>query len=256
MENAEAPAARRACALERLVTQRLVSREDRFRDDVAAALRAWTRSPSLPVVSILIWAGPVLLPSTGAMAVSGLLLLLITAGWAGTERVWYAQCFQGIRLSPADIASYTWGYVWRYVRLGFLLLLPFGIAIAVTSHASNLTRVLVITIPVILIDFGLTFVTPALALSTYRVREALPVGIRMIRAEWPRSAWYVFLPPLAIFAAAHATRAFVGPVPVFAASAVAALVASICRGATVAFYLRHGPVPDDEPGPMAAGFSA
>jgi hypothetical protein len=71
----------------------------------------------------------------------------------------------------------------------------------------------------------------------------------MIRAEWPRSAWYVFVPPLAIFAAAHATRAFVGPVPVFLASAVAALVASVFRGATVAFFLRHRPIEAEEPEP-------
>ena len=48
------------------------------------------------------------------------------------------------------------------------------------------------------LDVALTFVTPALAFRTRRVGEAVSLGLRMIRSDWPSCAAYVLAPPLAL----------------------------------------------------------
>ena len=87
-------------------------------------------------------------------------------------------------------------------------------------------------------DFALTFVTPALAFTTRSVWKALGIGLRMIRQTWPRSGLYVLCPPLAVN--------FVNVVfPMhqiglrLSVAAVATLLGLIAKGATAAFYVRE-----------------
>lgn len=96
-------------------------------------------------------------------------------------------------------------------------------------------------------DVSLTFVTPALAFSTRRVRRALAIGLRMIRSEWPVSAWYVLVPPLAaVLIVQILTRTSDVPVGIqLLTSAFATLLNLWFKGATAAFYLRRHDVGDD-----------
>lgn len=96
----------------------------------------------------------------------------------------------------------------------------------------------------------LTFVKPALAYSTARVRTALREGVGMIGAHWPASALYVFVPPLA--AVLFSRLAPLGLVPpglgvwgTLTRVAIGALIRLWFNGATAAFYLRVHEVGDD-----------
>src|SRR6266436_2100774 len=51
---------------------------------------------------------------------------------------------------------------------------------------------------VVPMDFALTFVTPALAYTTRSAARGRGIGFAMIRQTWPRCAFYVLCPPLAV----------------------------------------------------------
>ncbi|MFN2543530.1 MAG: hypothetical protein ABR600_03015, partial [Actinomycetota bacterium] len=141
-------------------------------------------------------------------------------------------------------------FIWRYLKLGLLVLAVFMPLLTVFVRDGRARPsgfgVLVLTGTAMGVDFLLTFVTPALAFSTYKVTEALRIGIGMIRSKWPRSGWYVVAPPLALFGLARGLRSFDFNLLVsITATIVVGLVASAARGATVAFYSRVHDVDDD-----------
>jgi hypothetical protein len=114
------------------------------------------------------------------------------------------------------------------------------------AHLLSGAGVWIFAVVAMLVDFALTFVTPALAYSTRRVREALRMGLRMIREQWPRSSAYVIVAPLAVQLMYRVVR----PTQVRAALAVPVAVASgviglAFKGAIARFYLRHHDVGDD-----------
>jgi hypothetical protein len=103
----------------------------------------------------------------------------------------------------------------------------------------------------LVIDFGLTFVVPALAFETDSATNALRSGIEMLRRTWPSSLWYALAPGLAISFASllvstHALGGWGRPV----LWGICGMVAFALRGAVVPFYLRHHP----DVGPDGAAF--
>ena len=95
------------------------------------------------------------------------------------------------------------------------------------------------TIAVVLgIDFGLTFVTSALAYTTRSVFRALDIGLAMIGRTWPRSALYVLCPPLAVN-----ILSWIFPVGGLGVQLpityLVTVVALIAKDAIAAFYLRE-----------------
>lgn len=106
--------------------------------------------------------------------------------------------------------------------------------------------VVVTTLITLLVDFTLTFVTQALAFSTRRVRTAFRIGLRMLRDQWPRSAWYATVPPLAVIILLRVFQPEALGEPAQTSLGVAATLLNVWfKGATAAFYLRQIPVGDD-----------
>src|SRR5207247_4816276 len=107
------------------------------------------------------------------------------------------------------------------------------------------------TYPLIaLADVLATFVVPALAFSVRRVREAIPLGLRTLRSEWPACAWYAIAPPiLALVLSYDLLRRVMGETAARGITlAIGSLVALMLKGAVALFYLRRHP----EVGPNGA----
>lgn len=99
---------------------------------------------------------------------------------------------------------------------------------------------LAVSIPLIAIEALLTFVFPALALSTSSVMEAWRIGLRLLRENWPRDLWYALAPAVTL----QSAYAFISPardsnIAVNAVVGVAlALVALWFRATIVTEYVR------------------
>jgi hypothetical protein len=216
---------------------------DSFRSDLLAAIRVWGRHPLLPLLSTPIWAFP--LPDTPAFAWLALPLAILAAGWVGTERIWYLRAFRGQRIKPSEVWRFIWAFFWRFAKLGLLvsvLLAP----ILLISYKDPSLFLLLLTILSVPVDIALTFVTPALAYTTNKVFAAVPLGLRMVGTEWPRSAWYVLFPPLVILTLSRlvATTELHGPRG-WALGVATSLLYLAFKGATAAFYLRRHEVDEN-----------
>lgn len=78
------------------------------------------------------------------------------------------------------------------------------------------------------------------------VGRALKIGIGMLRAGWPGTAWYALVPPLAFVALTYLRPPEAGMAGGWLAlSAIATLLNLLAKGATAAFYLREHQVDDD-----------
>jgi hypothetical protein len=88
------------------------------------------------------------------------------------------------------------------------------------------------------LDLALTFVTSALVFTTRSARQALRIGLAMIRQTWPRSGLYLLCPPLALnmLNSIYPTEILVVNVVTTAGLGLLALLA---KGAIAAFYLRE-----------------
>ena len=215
------------------------TRSDGFLRDFIAAVGAWGKQPALPLISVLVWAGPGFIPDETALLVVELLILLFSAGWAGTERIWYLRAFRGVGIRPTEAWNLTWSFVGRFVRLGLLVFLALMPALVIGYWNTSL-MLLAIAILGVPIDTALTFVLPALSYSTNSVGAALRIGLRMIRTEWPASAVYVLLPPLAMLAAVRVLPASkVGVAGRIGITVATTLLYIAFKGATAAFYLRR-----------------
>lgn len=230
--------------------------EPSFGDDLRLALAAWRRFPWLPAVTVGL-AAIGQLPEEPAFLALVFVPLIVTVGWVGTERICYLRAFRGKQIRVGELWRLTRAYLGRYSVLGMvaatpLIALLIGVSIAdvLTESPSErwLGGFLVAMYGVFaLVDFALTFVTPALAFSTRKVRRALAIGLGMIRSEWPSSAWYVLVPPLAAVVVAQIlTRTSDVAIGVqLVISAIATLLNLWFKGATAAFYLRRHDVGDD-----------
>lgn len=219
-----------------------------FRDDLRASLRAWRVAPLLPLISIVLFA-PSNLPEPWTAL--GVPFLLFALGWFGTERIWYLRIYRNEPISGGELLRFTRAFFGRFFRLALLAAIvwspfvfwAFGAAVGDPDRAegglSGPAEWVVPAVLTMVVDFVLTFVTPALAFSTRQVGEALRLGVRMLRDHWPRTAWYALVPPLALVLLA---RVF-DPSPTVAGrlaiSAATTLLYVWFKGATAAFYLRR-----------------
>ncbi|TML01994.1 MAG: hypothetical protein E6G40_01555, partial [Actinobacteria bacterium] len=174
-----------------------------FLADVRSTVHVLVERPLLPLVSLIVWTVPVLLPP--ALGLVAAPIWVFAVGYPGTERLWLLR---GLRRQPFTFDQAfrrTWGYFGRFFRLELFIATPVAVGAGVGWLVSRtfLGLYLGLTAVAILLDFALTFVTPALAFSTRRAKEALAMGLRMIPSEWPRAALYVLVPPLAILLVAH-----------------------------------------------------
>jgi hypothetical protein len=220
-----------------------------FKSDLWASLRAWRTAPLMPIISVALFM-PSYIPEPWWWL--GLPALLFAVGWFGSERMWYLRIYRNEAIAPQELWRITWAFFWRFLRLGILAAIVWSPVIILwyrnTSNDRNnadeafSTPAVFVTSAVltVVVDFGLTFVTPALTYSTKRVREALRLGLRMLRNYWPQTAWYALVPPLAAMMmfrlAAPPTLSTPWQI-VF--SAAGTLLNLWFKGATAAFYLRR-----------------
>jgi hypothetical protein len=208
-----------------------------FVADCRTAVAAWRSAPALPILAV---AHQVLLTALGRLSLLQLLLMTSTIGWPGVERAWYQRLYtEQIGIRTAEIPRLLRGYFKRFFKLGVwvcaMMIVPILVLAAVARDSSVGSRIGFIVIA-IAVDVGLTFVTPALAVTTASDREATRIGGAMLRATWPACALYALVPPIAVylfFLGLHDTPSRV------AGSAVAALFGLMCKGATLRFYNRR-----------------
>ncbi len=225
--------------------------------DLRLSGRAWRTSPWLPVITVVVSvAGTVGYSnqSDSVVTVASLLFAFLSAGFYGTQRVWYLRVFRGLGISPSEVWSFSWSFLGRYLMLGLLItvaLVPlflanFWINGRRTALGGYWYAELVGTS--VLFDLLLTFVTAELAFRTRSATQALHSGIRMIRRTWPAAAYYVLVPPLAIQVLVYQLAGIGGTslVGICVAGAIAALISLLLKGAIAAFYLRQVPGISDD----------
>jgi len=241
------------------VPDRIPASQAAFLDDVGRVLRAWRAAPLLPAVTVGV--GVVqLLSAVESPAVAGpaALVALLLIGWPCAERLWLLRLWTGRRLTAGEAARATLRCFGRMLVFALVvglvllvLLVPLGVVLASRADLSeDGTLTFAGGEPAWLGPYlfavtvagyaALTFVTPALAYSSRRVRDALRIGLRLLRVSWPRTLAYVLLPALVAAAGGALSYRGLDGVAVVATVAAAALLA-LGRGATAAYYLRNVP---------------
>jgi hypothetical protein len=212
-----------------------------FLDDLGKAVLLWRRAPLMPIISVLLFSA-LGIPSDGPWIVAGLTLEIATVGWIGVERIWYLRLARGNSLAAGEVWPLWKALFGRYARLGLAVSLTF-VPVIILLVMSNVVLVRVAGgVWGLVFDLALTFVTPALAFTTRRVRTAARIGLRMVHDEWPSCAWYVLAPPLLVTLLSQTVlRAYAGTALGFGAGACGTLFTLACKGATAAFYLRKRP---------------
>ncbi len=247
----------------------------RFRQDLTWALSVCRTHPMLPVLSLVVGLVPLLSSaganrsvqdgvvtsapaSAGHQALSALVGLTVIAlvGWPGTQRLWFLRAATGRTIGAGEVLRLTFRYFGRFAVLGLTLAalaLPlFIVAVvyyaahthlladgSVTTPAPGGWILIVGAVATVAVDVAFTFVTPAIVFTSHRVRDALRVGFRLLKATWPAAAPYALIPPLA----AVAVSLYSGLRPAVSIPLVAAstLVNLVVKGATAAYYLRVMP---------------
>lgn len=205
-----------------------------FWRDLVKAAHAWTMAPALPLASVLVMlpletdsviAPPLRAAYPGvpwsAFAVFiEVPFLLFGFGWLGTQRIWYLRIFRGANLAAREAWELSWKFLGRYFVLGVLVGFPIfalylGVLLwqirgaAATGSAPHVVFPIWLLIAFLaywfVVDLVLTFVAPALAYTTARVRESWAIGQRMLRRTWPHCAVYALLPPLTLLALGRLT---------------------------------------------------
>jgi hypothetical protein len=226
--------------------------EPSFWSDLLTSAAAWVKFPWLPVVSITLTVAADL--SDGPWWPVSFLSLFVTAGWIGTERICYLRAFRERGITRDELRRMTLSFIPRFAILGMAvapLIIPAVIVFAATAPTDGATDVAGFLLYANAVGFVLgvtcTFIMPALAFTTRRVRTAVRIGLRMIRTEWPTCWAYVLLPPLIGLAIVRS----VGPwaeadlIPRLFALTGAPLLNLWFKGATAAFSLRRWETGDD-----------
>jgi hypothetical protein len=231
-----------------------------FVTDFVWAARAVFSQPSVALVSIALWCFPTvfarLAPRSNVMALVYLVAVLFMLGWDGIERIFFLAHRDGKKVTLAQLLASVPFFLGRFLRLASLLgMVVFPLvwimfvladrshpaATQAAQHAVHHIELATLAVP---IDIALTFVTSALVFTTRSARQALRIGLGMIRQTWPRSGLYVLCPPLALN-----MLNVIYPTNILAVSLVTtsglALLALLAKGSTAAFYLREHPVSPD-----------
>lgn len=230
-----------------------------FLDDVGRALRAWRQAPLLPVVTVAV-ALVYLASGSGRPGVAGpaALLALLLVGWPGAERLWYLRVWTGRDLTLGEAWRASLACFGRFFVLALvvglaagLLLVPAAIVLLSRVELSDGAATLPGGVPpwvalytalVFVAGYAvLTFVTPALVYSSRRIRDAVPLGLRLLQVSWPHTAAYVLVPAL-VTGAASLPGSYRGlDATAVAVTLASTLVVALSRGATAAYYLRVVP---------------
>src|SRR6266446_5150119 len=230
-----------------------------FWTDLASAARALVSQPSVPLVSVAVMLFPGVLVLTPlhhsvALSVIDFASAIFLLGWYGAERVFFLRHLEGKPVTLRHLLELVKPFMGRFFAVGLLfgivMLIPMRVVAAFglhRSHGAPLSASFWVTFGVLLVsmDFALTIVTPALAYTTRSAVRALRIGLAMIRQTWPRCAFYVLCPPLAVN-----ILSVVYPVSIPGArlvlDVVLALAWLLAKGAIAAFYLRErGSFSDD-----------
>lgn len=221
-----------------------------FGADLRTALAVWRRSPWMPVATVVLeLLGFLALQHADKRSDAATPVFLLTlpayivaVSWPGVQRLWYLRMFRGKRLRIRETRGFVTAYFWRYAVLGMVVFLPLVMVVLVALGTGSLVGRVVAVVVLLALDFALTFVTPALAYTTRRVRVALRVGLSMIWNEWPRCTWFVVAPPLAVTVLLRAgARQGVGGGVRLAVLVTIPLLSLLCKGAVAVFYLRRWP---------------
>jgi hypothetical protein len=227
--------------------------EPGFVDDVRRAVSVCRASPALPALTTLFAVAVAYSISSAPGHTVGALIGIVFLGWVGSERLWFLRAYNGRALSARTALRASMDYWPRLVCLTLLLgviTLPPTIPVIVVfyqsvesggrvAHAHLPTWALAYSVAMsLLIDFALTFVTPALIYTDLHARRALGIGLRLLRQTWPHAAPYVLLPPLAVVILSRLTGERLGWVGALLL-VLTHLLNLIAKGATASFYLRH-----------------
>jgi hypothetical protein len=228
--------------------------------DLRKAIGVWVASPTVPLITLALSTLPVTVWATlrwPNVLLFYLPVALVTAGFYGTQRIWYLRRFRGNDLASGELLSLTWSFSGRFITLGLMVAFPWfllgiveTLTIDLTSAGAWWRTISLITYVVyfLAIDFLLTFATPMLAFKTRSASQALDLGIRMIRQTWPRAALYVLVPPLALQLLIYRPLGLfrLSWLAIAIEAAVAALINLLFKGAVAAFYLREVPAIGDD----------
>jgi hypothetical protein len=233
--------------------------------DLRRALAIWRQTPALPIVSItvaLLMSAPQLavpipagcgvgthpactsgnLPLFTLLSVAALPVSLFAIGLFGAERWWYARVASGDAPRPSELWRASWGYFWQFVRLGLLVALlsaPVLVPMILATKDSERAQSIALAAYFIVLDIALTFVTPALALSTNSAWQALKTGVTALDRQWPRDALYAVVPPMALTIVTRITPDVLGSRTVTALTGAAAQVLTMLfAGAVTLLYIR------------------
>lgn len=254
------------------MSARAVADERGMGADLAWAARQLLAQPSVLLVSIAsmsasdvmqvivsLYGDPKALP-LAVRALLGCLAfvpLCFAMGWYGAERIFFQRRLEARPVTVRHLLGLVKPFCGRFLSLLLLVGLPFTLlgapvlAMVVSifgpfTHESGPTALyLVVGAMVVVVDFRLTFVTPALAYSTRSARRAWAIGGEVIRETWPRCLLYVLCPPLALTIGAQLTPsenhwANLGAILVLVP------IGLVAKGAIAAFYLRtRGSVGED-----------
>jgi len=215
-----------------------------FRRDLGASVEAIGRAPWLIVLTVLL-AVAVFLADNPLI---GIPVVIFQVGFFGTLRVGFARAYRGEAVSNHEIVSLTTSLAPRFAILGIPILILFAPLELLIEHTTGPAAVIAAILFFVALDVALTFVVPALALTTRSVTEAWQIGLAMIRDAWPLSAWYVLAPGLTLTLASNFVAYAYRPNEVLQITLVVstAILALLFKGAIVAFYVRQ---PASEPWP-------
>ncbi len=224
---------------------------DDFWQDLRRSLAIWRAEPRLPVFSLLVWGVPALPSAIGIDSLVFLVWSLIFVGWAGTEQEWYRRSLAGEPMRWLEIWSITRRYFGRFLRLTLAALALLGILLVLSilsllisdrplAGAASTGRLWIV--PVFATYVAATFIAPALTFTTASAREAIKIGLRLLREQRRAAAPYaLILAAVLTFSTDPGVEPLFGPAAGLAANGFAILASLAVTGATVFFYLRHSP---------------
>lgn len=230
--------------------------EGSFLDDLKTSAVAITQAPALAwsflALTAIYYLGIAF--KLGSLSILFLASVIILTGFSGTIRVWFMRILVGgEKLRPREVVSLTRAFIGRFIVLGFWFAVFAAAFFGVGAALSHGNGTVFLRSPVriaglacaMIADVALTFVVPALALSTRKVSVAFRTGIRLARSTWPSSAPYMLTPGIVLTGVGGIlTKSAIGSVGVFVAGVAGGMVALLFRGAITAAYIRVVPSTD------------
>lgn len=215
-----------------------------FFNDLGKALRAWRVDPKLPLLTTVLYA------LAGMGNVGGGVWFLVAApiwflliGFYGAQREWYRVVWEGRRWSLREVWAASRAFWLPFAGLGVIFML---VSIPVGLVGLMFEDIWSRLIPLVLADMLFTFASPALVFTTSQPTSAFSHGWGMLKRHWRHGLPYIVVPPLVVQALWSSPDIRFDLGPALAISITGGVVALLFKGATAAFYLRHGPPPEED----------